>query len=98
MADYELNCYPAKIHSAVISAMVAYGRLVPEKREEALKLARTLADFLLSISLPPDSPLANWPPTYWGDKLAASGRRGQNMLQYPCHAGQAGPRDADDHL
>ena len=96
LADYELNCYPAKIHSAVISAMVAYGHLVPEKREEALKLARTVADYLISISLPPDSPLANFPPTYWGDKMAAAYRRGQNMLQYPSHAGMAYMRLYDE--
>ena len=87
--DYDLNCYPAKVHSAVIRSMVAYGRLVPEKREDALKLARTVADYLISISLPANSPLAHFPPTYWGDKLAASYRKGQNMLSYPSFAGLA---------
>ena len=88
-SDYILNCYPSKIHSAVVSAMVAYASLVPERREAALKMAKTVADYLLSISMPEGTPLEYFTPTYAGQELSAGDRLGQNMLLYPASVGMA---------
>ena len=47
--SYKLNCYPTKMHSALIKAMVGYARLRPARRAAALDLARKAADYLISL-------------------------------------------------
>ena len=90
---YSLNCYPAKIHSALIKAMVRYAKAVPERATDALALARTAADYLIFLSEKPGAPLAGFPPTYAtgeGYVHNTAGRyAGQTMLLYPSNAGGA---------
>lgn len=86
---YRLNCYPAKMHAATVRAMVRLAKKSPDRRERALLLARTAADYLLSISQPTEAPLAFFPPTYAGEKLSAKRFAGMNMLIHPAEAGSA---------
>ena len=87
--DYKHNCYPAKMHSALILGMLGYAERRPDRAADALKLARNAADFLISISQPKGAPLEYWPPTYADKREAGSFRYGQNMLIYPCGVGTA---------
>ena len=87
--SYDLNCYPAKMHSATIQAMCGYLKLGYPRKDEAMKLARLSADYLISISEPEGSPLAGWPHTYEGTNHAAKNGAGKQMLIYPASAGSA---------
>ena len=86
---YGRNCYPAKTDTALINGMIRCAKVVPERREEALRLARAAADHLISISQPADAPLAHFPPTYWGKGYSAGAYAGMNMLLYPSAAALA---------
>ena len=100
---YDLYCYPAKILSSMIRALVRYStggsrcrattdaqQRVPPDAVEALAIARKMADWLIAHSQPADAPLAYFPPTYWGDRRdVAVKNAGQNMLLYPAHAALA---------
>lgn len=87
--SYKLNCYPSKMHSSVINGMVAYAAAVPSEAERAIKLARVMADYLISISEPAGAPLAYFTPTYEGTELTAREFGGQTMLAYPASAASA---------
>ena len=87
--DYKHNCYPAKMHSATVEAMCGYLKAGLPRKDEALKLARLAADYLISIAEPEDRPLAGWPHTYEGKNLTAAHYAGQQMLVYPANAGRA---------
>ena len=87
--SYGLNCYPAKMDSAVMRLMVAVARLMPERREAALRLAHAAARHLLALSQPDGAPLAGFPPTYVGTANTADQYKGMNMLVYPAEAGTA---------
>lgn len=87
--SYKLNSYPAKMDAAIISLMADVARLMPERREAALWLARAAADHLLAISQPADAPLAHFPPTYFGKYYTAGDYAGMNMLIHPAEAGRA---------
>ena len=100
---YDLYCYPAKILSSMIRALVRYStggsrscatadaqERVPPEADEALRIARKMADWLIAHSQPAEAPLAHFPPTYWGDRRdVAVKNAGQNMLLYPAHAALA---------
>ena len=85
--EYPLNCYPAKIFSALIDGMCLLARLVPARKDEASKAARIVADCLLEDSEPEGTPLEFMPHTYRGRNLTAGRYAGQNMMVYPCAAG-----------
>ena len=87
--DYAHNCYPTKMYAALAQAMVRYAELRPEKRDEILLTARRCCDYLISVSEPADAPLAHFPPTYQGARMAAGKFAGQVMMCYPAHAGKA---------
>ncbi|MBE7034152.1 MAG: hypothetical protein E7406_08015 [Ruminococcaceae bacterium] len=97
--DYYHNVYPSKMISSLVKAMLSYGELVPEKHEEALKIATNAADYLLSITYGEDSALAGLPPTYSFkgldkeivDKNAPAADRRKHLLMsiYPASAGSA---------
>ncbi|MEJ7693555.1 hypothetical protein [Daejeonella sp.] len=63
---YSKYRYPSKIYSAVIIGALTYGKLKPEEQSRSLKLARTIADFMISISMPEGSPYQYFPPSYYG--------------------------------
>ena len=83
-----LEIYPSKMNASLIRAMLHYAERCPERREAALRTARAVADYMLSISQPADAPLAHFTPTYWKKEnqtsdFASVRYRGQNMLVYP---------------
>ncbi len=95
--DYDHNVYPSKMISSVVNAMIDYARLVPEKSEEAMKIAVNAADYLISIT-PTEGPMAFLPPTYQIDfrenpekrnNLTAADRLHTVMMIYPAQAGSA---------
>jgi hypothetical protein len=63
---YNLYRYPTKIYSALIIGALTYGKLKPSEQERSVKLARTIADFLISISMPKGNPYQYFPPSYYG--------------------------------
>lgn len=63
---YNLYRYPTKIYSALIIGALTYGKLKPSEQERSVKLARTIADFLIGISMPEGNPYQNFPPSYYG--------------------------------
>lgn len=95
--DYDHNVYPSKMISSVVNAMIDYARLVPEKSEEAMKIAVNAADYLISIT-PTEGPMAFLPPTYQIDfrdhpetreNLTAEERLHTVMMIYPAYVGVA---------
>ena len=87
--DYKLNCYPAKMGAALITGMIRCAKALPERREEALRLARAAADHLIAIAQPAGAPLAHFPPTYEGTYATAKEYAGMHMLLYPAQAALA---------
>ena len=97
--NYLLNAFPSKTHSSIIEAMVEYASVIPEKADDALKIATRAADYLLSITPGDDSPLRGVPPTYKLDYSAAAekhfkgslvaDRSGTVMVIYPSYVGNA---------
>ncbi|MEJ7780392.1 MAG: hypothetical protein WKF68_12465 [Daejeonella sp.] len=63
---YNLYCYPNKVMGGVIRAMAAYSKVVPKKQDQAasLKIAKSAADYLLSVRYSNGWRYANVPPTY----------------------------------
>lgn len=97
MEDYAHNVYPSKTIGGVVMAMIAYAKMEPSCAENALKLARNAADYLLSISFGKGHPLEGLPPTYSFkdlnfeavDKVAPAAKNCVNtiMMIYPASAG-----------
>lgn len=97
--DYLLNGYPSKMHSAVIRVMLNYATFCPEKADDALKIAKNCADYLLKITPHDNGPMDGIPPTYQLDycnteKNRYDGtligkRRNTVMMLYPSYVGYA---------
>lgn len=98
---YDLNTYPSKMISALVRAMLSYARLCPEDADNAMKVATSAADYLISITPRGDVPLADLPPTYYLDFCpdperlrvltpnwyAACAHSSTMMMKYPASAG-----------
>ncbi|MEJ7693554.1 hypothetical protein [Daejeonella sp.] len=63
---YQYYRYPTKIYSALIIGALTYGKLKPAEQPRSLTLARTIADFLISVSMPEGNPYQYFPPSYYG--------------------------------
>ena len=95
--EYYHNVYPSKMISSLVSAMLSYAKLDPEKAEDAMKLAINAADYLLSITYGSDTAVEGLPPTYSFKGLnkatvdatapMADSRQGTIMLIYPAKVG-----------
>ncbi len=88
---YSHNTYPCKIIGATIRNECLIARELPERRENALAVARSAASFLIRMSRPADAPLAYFPPTYYMDKEASKREwnQGKTMTLEAAAAGQA---------
>lgn len=100
--SYDLNTYPSKMISALVSAMLSYARICPEDRQRAMKVAGNAADYLIRITPRGDCPLRDLPPTYHFDFCpdpekygvvtpnwhAAKRCEGTTMMIYPVRAGK----------
>ena len=61
---YAHNCYPSKMLTATIAAMVRYARTRPDRKDGAVRTACAAADWLIAHSATDGTPLAGMPPTY----------------------------------
>lgn len=70
--DYGYYRYPAKIWSALIVGAVTYARLQQgtEEAKRAEMIGCIIADYLIKVSYPEKSVWSNFPPTYWGPRIA----------------------------
>ena len=82
--NYQHNAYVAKTHAAHVCQMLAWARIEPAKRDEAMRFAKASAEYLLTQLEPADATLAFWPPTYIREPLcgdrAKSGAKGTAMV------------------
>lgn len=96
-SSYLLYRYPSKIYSALIIGAVTHARLATDspEAERSVKLARIIADKMLSISFDQGTPLEYFPPTYYGyDKIFdrkpdSHMQHEHNMIIYGVDAGNA---------
>ena len=88
---YSHNTYPCKIIGATIRNECLIARELPQRRENALEVARSAAAFLISMSRPEGDPLAYFPPTYYLDKEASKREwnQGKTMTLEAASAGHA---------
>ena len=95
---YGLYGYPSKMFSAVIQGMLLFEELEDkkEKQETAVRIARIVADYLISISQHEGNAMEFFPPTYTGpiyadmqDEYRGESLADRIMLIYPAVAGQA---------
>jgi len=84
-----MNAYPAKMNAALARVLVRLAGRVPERRDEALRVARAAVDYLIARAEPAEAPLAHFPPTYEGTKWSAARNAGLSMLIYPATAASA---------
>ncbi len=87
--ETNFTSYPSKMQSAVIHMMLQIAKYFPDRREQALRMARISANYLLSTRAPDSSPLAGFTATYASKGQRASDFGGQHMLIYPAHSGSA---------
>lgn len=86
--SYKLYCYPAKIMGAVIESMLLYSQLSETDEADALTIAEKVANYLIEISEPENSPLEFFPPTYMGNGASAKDYKDQFMVIYPAELAQ----------
>lgn len=84
-----LNTYPSKTVSGTIRCELMLARLSPADSTEALRIARSAGDWMLSVSFPAGAPLAYFPPTYYGNLYASALNAGKAMSMEACKAAQA---------
>ena len=87
--NFSHNVYPSKMLESVIQACCALAKAVPARKDEALRLARAAADWLIANSEKEGAPLAHFPPTYRGELYAAKKNAGLVMTVYPARAALA---------
>ena len=89
--NYPHNTYPCKIIGATVRNECLVAKMLPERRENALAIARNAAQFLIDQSRPEGDPLAFFPPTYYLDKEASKRdwNQGKTMTLEAAAAGQA---------
>lgn len=76
--SYKHNTYPCKIIGATIRLEVMIAKEVPSKKDEAVMIAKNAAQFLIDQSRPKMSPLAFFPPTYYGGLVASAKKENQS--------------------
>ena len=89
--NYSHNTYPCKIIGATIRTECLIAKELPERRENALAIAKSAARFLIDMSRPEGEPLAFFPPTYYLDREASKREwnQGKTMTLEAASAGQA---------
>lgn len=69
--SYSHHTYANKVIGATICMECLLAREIPSLRDEAIRIARHAAQFLIDQSCPADHPLAGFPPTYYKDLIAS---------------------------
>ncbi|MBQ0116067.1 MAG: hypothetical protein KBT10_09415 [Bacteroidales bacterium] len=82
---YNMNSYLDKIIGNTIRNEVLYAEYFPEERDVCLQRCRNIAKFIMSQAEPADAVLAYFPPTYYGDHIAAgfAKNKGKIMVMDP---------------
>ena len=62
--DFENNTYACKIIGSTVSVECLLARLMPSLQDDAVRMARNAADYLMRISQPATGALPYFPPTY----------------------------------
>ncbi len=62
--DYNF-VFPCKLMGGLIRGMIVYAKLEPEYAEDAMRMAKLTADWMIKLTEKEGTPLADWPPTYW---------------------------------
>ena len=87
------NRFPTKMLSGLISGMVYYAKVRPERRDAALGLAQKAADALIGLSEKDDARYPGFPPTYNPAKYKENSEwwpsRRKCMTMYPAYAARA---------
>lgn len=99
---YQLNCFPSKMTSATIDAMIVYAGRHPDRRERAMRIARGAADWMMAQAVKAPEAMRGLPITYcdyweetkamgdpWRSKEIAHAKRDQVMMIYPAYVAQA---------
>ena len=89
--SYIHNAYPCKIIGATVSMAVMIAELNPDFRKDAVQIAKNAAQFLINQSCPQGTPLAFFPPTYYGNQLTARSPEniGKTMMMEAVQAANA---------
>lgn len=88
---YDLYSYPSKIMGSLIGFLSDYSKASADHREQAIEIAKKMADWLIANRQPAGSPLQYFTPTY---SLAACANprgearkyAGNHMMIYPAEA------------
>lgn len=88
---YDHNTYACKIIGATVRSEILLARMCPEYKDDALKIARNAAQFLIDQSRPEGEPLAYFPPTYYKNLVASKRQenQGKTMTMEAAAAGEA---------
>ena len=88
--SYALYRYASKVIGSLVSGCAMYANQSPRPNDAdaAIETGRRAADFLISISHPPGTPLEHFPPTYHGAKPTERENDEWTMLMTPAEAGQ----------
>lgn len=86
--SYKHNTYPNKIIGNTVSVEAKLAKFYPEYAEDAIKIARNAAQFLIDQSRPEGERLEFFPPTYYGGLVASAKEwnQGKVMTMDPCMA------------
>ena len=89
--SYDHNTYPCKIIGATIRNEVLVAKEFPLLADDAIKMAKNAAAFLIDMSQPEGAPLAFFPPTYYLDYVSSKRdwNQGKTMTLEACAAGHA---------
>ncbi len=89
--NYRHNTYACKIVGATIRSEALLAKLLPAYEEQATRIAKNAAQFLIDQSRPEGTPLAFFPPTYYKDLIASKRAENQNktMTMEAAAAGHA---------
>lgn len=102
--SYDLNIYPCKMISALITVLDSYMKVCPDNKESAVRITKSAADYLLSLTPDGSAALPYLPPTYSssycpdpeaygfrnnGNWKQAELHKNTTMLIYPASAGSA---------
>lgn len=88
---YDLYSYPSKIMGALIGYLADYSKASADRRDQAIEIAKKMADWLIANRQPAGSPLQYFTPTYSLEACAnprgeARKYAGNHMMIYPAEA------------
>jgi maltose/maltodextrin transport system substrate-binding protein len=77
--SYGHNCYPCKTIGSTIRLEVLLARTIEDMAPDAIRIAENAGEFLISQSGAEGTPLAYFPPTYYGKKITTNNVAYENL-------------------